>query len=329
MRADLRKTEIKRKYQKLMEFYADASSLLIGIYKILSIIFGFFNNFYAYHSISKRIFFFKELEDCNFHIFEKNKQIQELIAKINDNNEKNMTEKVRILKLKNINMVNDVNDDNNIINDISILSRKLNSLSTKRSGQIMNAFNFEKKGNKKYYKSYNKNENTSTNHKSQNSKLEFFKNINISYQSNKNIKSNNKNLIVYNFNIFEIIISQFFGCCLPKNLKLKSNPNEKANEIIFKKMDIILYIRNMILFDIMNKTLIDANKKTIINFLCRPIIAKDKKDDEEFEEFYKNYKENDFAKLYDKIPEFVQKAQKENRENRLIELINEHLNELI
>ena len=35
----------------------------------------------------------------------------------------------------------------------------------------------------------------------------------------------------------------------------------------------------MILFDIMNKTLIDQNKKTIINFLCRPIITKDKKDD--------------------------------------------------
>ena len=39
IRADLKKTVIKRKYQKFMEFYADASSLLIAIYGILEIIF--------------------------------------------------------------------------------------------------------------------------------------------------------------------------------------------------------------------------------------------------------------------------------------------------
>ena len=80
LRADLRRTEIKRKYQKLMEFYADASSLLIAIYEVLFIVFGFFDNFYAYHSLSKRIFFFKELEDNNFNIFKKNNQIKKLIS---------------------------------------------------------------------------------------------------------------------------------------------------------------------------------------------------------------------------------------------------------
>ena len=39
MRADLRQTEIRRKYQKLMEFYADASSLLAALYTVLDIIF--------------------------------------------------------------------------------------------------------------------------------------------------------------------------------------------------------------------------------------------------------------------------------------------------
>ena len=39
MRADTKKTDIKRRYQKIMEFYADASSLLIGIYEILLIIY--------------------------------------------------------------------------------------------------------------------------------------------------------------------------------------------------------------------------------------------------------------------------------------------------
>ena len=41
IRADLKKTIIKRKYQKLMEFYADASSLLIALYEILFFFFHF------------------------------------------------------------------------------------------------------------------------------------------------------------------------------------------------------------------------------------------------------------------------------------------------
>ncbi|MBQ1832380.1 MAG: hypothetical protein II114_01230, partial [Treponema sp.] len=53
IRADTKRTEIKRKYQKLMEFYADASSMLIAIFGILAIIFGFINDFYAEHSIKK------------------------------------------------------------------------------------------------------------------------------------------------------------------------------------------------------------------------------------------------------------------------------------
>ena len=79
LRSDLKKTVIKRKYQKLMEFYADASSLLIALYEILSIIFGFINLFYAHNSLARRIFFFKGLEDKNFNIFGKNKKIKELI----------------------------------------------------------------------------------------------------------------------------------------------------------------------------------------------------------------------------------------------------------
>ena len=35
MRADLKKTIINRKYQKLTEFYADASSILLSLYKVI------------------------------------------------------------------------------------------------------------------------------------------------------------------------------------------------------------------------------------------------------------------------------------------------------
>ena len=63
IRADLKKTVIKRKYQKFMEFFADSFSMFTGIYEVLYIILYFIYNFSAYHVFSKKIFFFKELEN--------------------------------------------------------------------------------------------------------------------------------------------------------------------------------------------------------------------------------------------------------------------------
>ena len=79
VRADTKKTDIRRSYQKLMEFYANTTSLLLGIFKVLIIIFNFINEFYAENSIIKRIFFLKEFEDnTHFNIFKMNKKIKEL-----------------------------------------------------------------------------------------------------------------------------------------------------------------------------------------------------------------------------------------------------------
>ena len=44
-------------------------------------------------------------------------------------------------------------------------------------------------------------------------------------------------------------------------MKIKNNINEKANKIINNKLDIILYIRNLILFDIINRTILNDDKK--------------------------------------------------------------------
>ena len=83
LRADLKETVIKRKYQKFMEFYADASSLLIAIYEILVIIFNYVDTFYGHHSLAKNIFFFKELKDPNnFNIWKKTSQISPEMSKI-------------------------------------------------------------------------------------------------------------------------------------------------------------------------------------------------------------------------------------------------------
>ena len=51
-----------------MEFYADSSSLLIGLYEILIIVFGYINTFYAEYSISNKLFLFKEIEGAHFDV---------------------------------------------------------------------------------------------------------------------------------------------------------------------------------------------------------------------------------------------------------------------
>ena len=80
LRADLKRTIIKRNYQKFMEFYADASSLLIAIYEILIVIFNYINTFYWDNEVSKRMFFFKDVENSeNFNVVKSN-IIKELIA---------------------------------------------------------------------------------------------------------------------------------------------------------------------------------------------------------------------------------------------------------
>ena len=114
---------------------------------------------------------------------------------------------------------------------------------------------------------------------------------------------------------------------MTKKLKQKKNINIKANNIIYNKLDIISYVKNMFLIDIINKTLLDDNKKAIINFLYRPILSIDK--NESISEFYQNYKENDFDLFYNGILKLIQKPKKEEREKRLIFLVNKNLKELI
>ena len=87
-KADTRKTDVKRKYQNIMEFYANASSLLIAFYEILLIIFSFINTFYAELSLSKKLFFFKEMNENNININKYSSRINNLLSQTNNNNKR-------------------------------------------------------------------------------------------------------------------------------------------------------------------------------------------------------------------------------------------------
>ena len=58
IRADTKKATIIRKYQKVMEFWADASSLLMAVFEVLYFLISFTDTFYAELSLSKKLFFF-------------------------------------------------------------------------------------------------------------------------------------------------------------------------------------------------------------------------------------------------------------------------------
>ena len=372
IRAELKKTVIKRKYQKFMEFYADASSLLIAIFEILVIIFNYVDTFYAHHSLAKSTFFFKELEDKeNFNIMKKTDLIQELISitelqKKNSENspieivsksskiiknfppKKKETERQEIYDDKEDNQkdINVYNDRKKRVSE-SKQTKSSSNIKGRSSEEKKNYNNKQNKYNEKYeddkgeydenYPNYkmnqmkrNRNSRAMLNFRNDNYLSESVgTNMEENSYDSENPRRRSKLKVENDFNIFEIIITQIFKCCMTKSMRLKNDANEKANELLFRKMDINVYMRNMILFDVLNQTMIDDNKKPILNFLSRPVISVNKKNKREFFEFYKNYKEKDFNRYYDKIQEIVQNPKKEEMEEKLVSISNEQLKSFV
>ena len=374
IRADLKKTVIKRKYQKFMEFYADASSLLIAVYEILVIIFNYVDTFYGHHTLAKTMFFYKELEDKEgFNVSKKKDMIQKLISitEIQKKVSENSPIEVQSKGSKNVKNFpprkketerQEVLDSEEMSNQKEIQiynSRKKpsDSKGTKSSSYLKGD---EKKGyNKKYnhddydekydddykgeyeenYPKYkmnqmrrNKNSGAMLNFKyNDRNDIDLSESIGTDmddYSSESAPRRSRKKKqakIENSFNIFEIIITQFLKCCMSDNMRTKNEANEKANELLFKKMDIITYVRNMFMFDVINQTLINANKKPIVNFLARPVVSINKRNRGEFDEFYRIYKEKDFNKYYDQIQEMAQKPEKDETEKRLVSMANAHL----
>ena len=381
IRADTKKTVIKRKYQKFMEFYADASSLLIAIYEIVGIILAYFYTFYGYHSLNKMLFFFKDLENPEgFNISKKSDEIRELISiteikqNISDNNnnkievqpkgskniknfppKKRETERQEVLESGEDSKQKDVQIYNNS------RSKPNGSKGTKTSSHLKQGNSKEKKNYKDnsipsqyddkhdedfkgdYEENYQKykvnhmnrieNSRGRVNFKyNDNNDGYFSESIGTSIEDYSSDyyapkRSKKKPKVENSFNVLEVIITQLFKCCICRDMNIKNEANEKANELLFKKMDIITHVRNQLLFDVINQTMIDSNKKTLINFLGRPIININNKGKRkgEFDEFYKTYSEKEFNKYLNKVQEIVEKTEKDERETKLLSISNEHM----
>ena len=361
IRADTKKTTIKRTYQKVTEFYADASSLLIALYEVLIIIFSYINNFYAEQSITKRLFFFKELDVKDFKNPKRYKKILELLALTGDSNIKNMETIQFDLDLKNskINLKKHNTPMHIRKNKICFEKSRGSSLNYefKENTNSEKNENTNRKMNKVFsidaidkgennekishylnsaikLNNYRKDQKKQTilidleEEKSAESKVKENKEDK-TIKENKESNDNKEKDSDFSFNVFEIFCVTFCSRCIKGKLKLKHQLNEKANELLYYKLDIHAYLRNMFLFDIINQTIIDGKKKNIINFLSRPLISVHKKEKIEEEIFYQDYEESEFDKLYEGIVELAQKDDKEKREEKLMNLVNKSLKDFI
>ena len=369
LRADLKKTIIKRKYQRLMEFYSSCHCLLNAIYKLLGILLNYINNFYGFHALSKFIFFFKELDDeNNFNINKKSNMIKEVLSIINskgnilDNkkSKKKDMEKQDILSInkreeEDLEDIKDIQEVNLYNNNKKKVQNKNSRNSPIKTMTFLTKETLEKEENTKkdnnddennnnYYRGKTQKYKLDQKRKKNNIRIRFnFRNNNENnlYSSEKMGTNNDKDSIGSNntkkiddnghikntYNIFELFITQFFGCCLLNNLNIKNNAINKAKKILFKKLDVIKYIKNMILFERINQTNINDNEKILMNFFSRPIISVYTKEEKnEFEQFYENYEDKDFDNYYEQIIELANKSKKEEKDIKLLSISNEHLN---
>ena len=367
IRADTKRTDVKRKYQKVMEFYADASSLLIALYEVLIIIFNYINQFWAEQNLSKIIFFFKDLEESGLNVKKRGAQIQELLditgaaaspsktSQINSSKELliNRNDKSQNLKKKDSKDIDSLQEEVQIYNAKKGKNpdkREKENEKTKPTGKKSKAKSKGRNNENDYYDDYSDNyEKASSNYKGRESKSSFNIKYNMNMKNSNKYKYNSKydeynesrteysnegeedfrpEKVEYDFNICEVLGSTVCRCCQSKELKVKYNLNQKANSILFSKLDIVLYVRNMILLDIMNKTFLGTGIKDVINFLSRPIISLKGKEKNELQIFYNKYKPSDFDKFYNEIGELAQKSDKRNEEKLLISLTNQHLKSL-
>ena len=349
IRADTKKTTIKRTYQKLTEFYADASSLLIALYEVLIIIFTYLNNFYAEQSVTKKLFFFKEIGLKPFSTAKNYSKLLEINSLIGTDDMKNLetinidfnidkkiktATHAKIKKRIFFQRSKSITSSSNKELDEKINAEKFTNDNVRNKIKLLTIDNFDNFNN---YDVINKRSQCLNSA----SKLESYqiksrRKLSLIESDSDNTKTQtlkiNQPPIQYSFNVFEIFLITFCSKCVKGKLKLKNELNNKANDYLYSKLDIHVYLRNMYLFDIINQTIINGNKKNIINLLSRPLISinkKEKKEKKEEEIFYKEYEENNCDKFYEGIKELAKKQNKQKKEEKLLKLANKYIKDFL
>ena len=298
LRADTSVTMVSRQFEKIGEFVANVTELIEQILLIFIAVFGFLDTFYAYHAVISDLFVFKGNENENTKLFIKN------IKKIQKNNEINEKDKIS---------ENSLNKNNNSIN------KNNNSINKNNSNIEMEKLNINESENNKNLIPKKENQ-TET-------KLPSTQNTN----NNKNVEFINKAEL--NYNVFEIYFMSIFSCCLCKNLKKKKEIYDKSTEILFTKMDIIEYLKNMQILNVLNKLILSKEERNILKFLSKPSINVNEDENDENNNnfdciFTSNLNENEIKEFWKNYDDLKNKNNKNDIQNRLSEYTTNNLNNL-
>ena len=136
IRADNRKIIIKRKYQDLLEFYAEKSSLWLSVYWILGFLFALYNRENANHSISKRLFYFEGIKENKFNKFKELKELKELINKIKEKESKEQNNENQVSPYTTRNISENRRFNNNFIRRNTDSSLKIDIDKNKKDKHI-------------------------------------------------------------------------------------------------------------------------------------------------------------------------------------------------
>ena len=326
-------------------------------------IFIFKDIYYKNIDFKKKVLKIQQLISSTNEFIPKNNE-NDYDEKVNDNSKKNNDKNNANNGDKNKNIDLDIDDLEIFRIKNEILNNFYNSESQSNKDNSDKEFKFQKsnKGNISRKTSLIKNKNTSFNSRTKINSKEIHKNIfnkkqiktfDISYSSgyNNNFFNNKEQKnssdrssetrreiykppqklkrINYNFSLWDVINVSLFKCCISEELKLKNDLNLKANKILYNKLDIVVYIRNMLLLDIINHIILDSDRKYIVNFLSRPIISDKEVNENEFQEFYKEYEETEFIKSTLGINKLLRIKNKKNSDQKLIALCNKQLKDIL
>ncbi len=152
--------------------------------------------------------------------------------------------------------------------------------------------------------------------------------INISEYNNEKKENKERNQIKYtSYHVYEMIGRKCPSCCKTRKFKEKESLINQSHKILNNKLDIFLYVRNTLLFDSINRIYLEYPE--MINFLSRPIIHLNKREEEKDKiEFYENSDKLGFDSLYERIKKLSKKSEKSKIEKNLIFLLKQQLNEV-
>ena len=311
IRADTKRSMIERHYMKFTEFIANNIALFNGLFLLINALMELFNNFFAYNSIMKKMYVFKEdKKSFNFKQkkiflekikFNKNSTLQNENEFYNNNkldlrssscndysNSENKSENILLLKSRILNNIN------------FIFKKKINNSNNK--DLIYSYLNYDKN-------SKNKNKINTTS-------------INILYLKNKNLNNINKKNLRLKFSVFEFFILKFFPCLMWKKLYLKNSLLNNGKLFLFNQMDIYNYLKNLQYLQIFYYIFLESYQNNLIKILSKPIISyKNVINNNNINMDFKNIKNKDIIELN----KLVQKIEKTNIEKRIMNIIDQNI----